>query len=115
MNTYLEYQDEKSDKFWQIETRGKSFTVNFGKRGTKGQMQTKEFGSAEDCLKEAGKLVAEKLKKGYTEVGRTTRSDDVLAGPGDADDQISTMNMSGMWILSSISPIMKSSWIMSWI
>ncbi len=68
MKHYLTYQDSKSNKFWEIETSGKTFTVRFGKIDTKGQTQTKEFATEEQCLKEANKLVSEKLKKGYKEV-----------------------------------------------
>jgi len=67
MQKHLTFQDEKSSKFWKIETCGKSFTVTFGKIGTNGQTQTKEFESEEKCAKEAEKLIAEKLKKGYLE------------------------------------------------
>ncbi|EMJ94453.1 WGR domain protein [Leptospira alstonii serovar Pingchang str. 80-412] len=42
------------------EVVGNSFTVTYGKIGTKGQTQTKTFDSAEECLKEAGKLLSEK-------------------------------------------------------
>lgn len=63
----LVYKDDKSNKFWTIEVEGDSYTVTFGKTGTNGQSQTKEFDSMEDCEKAAQKLVAEKLKKGYKE------------------------------------------------
>jgi predicted DNA-binding WGR domain protein len=68
MTRKLIYQDEKSSKFWSIETKGNSFTVTFGKTGTNGQSQTKKFENKEKCLKEAEKLVNEKLKKGYAEL-----------------------------------------------
>ncbi|EMY78704.1 leucine rich repeat protein [Leptospira weilii serovar Ranarum str. ICFT] len=67
MKHHLTYKDDKSDKFWNIETQEKSFTVTYGKTGTNGQTQTKTFGSEEECLKEAKKLLSEKLKKGYVE------------------------------------------------
>ena len=63
----FQYADEKSDKFWHIELEDSSFTVHFGRTGTNGQTQTKEFGSAEAAKKEYDKLIAEKVKKGYTE------------------------------------------------
>ncbi|WP_338422233.1 WGR domain-containing protein [Leptospira borgpetersenii] len=50
-----------------MEVSGKSFTVTYGKTGTNGQTQTKDFDSEEKCLKEAKKLLSEKLKKGYVE------------------------------------------------
>ncbi|EMN90336.1 WGR domain-containing protein [Leptospira weilii] len=68
MKHHLTYKDDKSDKFWNIEVSGTSFTVTYGKTGTAGQTQTKTFGSEEECLKEAEKLLQEKLKKGYAEV-----------------------------------------------
>jgi predicted DNA-binding WGR domain protein len=63
----FQYTDEKSDKFWHIELADSSFTVHFGRTGTNGQTQTKEFGSAEAAKKEYEKLIAEKVKTGYTE------------------------------------------------
>ena len=63
----FQFADEKSDKFWHIELEDSSFTVHFGRTGTNGQTQTKEFGSAEAAKKEYDKLIAEKVKKGYTE------------------------------------------------
>lgn len=66
MRTF-EFTDAKSNKFWNIELSGKSFTVTFGRIGTNGQTQTKKFASAADAKKEHDKLVSEKLKKGYVE------------------------------------------------
>ncbi len=65
MKKYLEFKDEKSHKFWQIETISNSFTVTYGKIDSKGQTSTKKFDSEEKCLKEAEKLMNQKLKKGY--------------------------------------------------
>lgn len=59
------YKDEKSHKFWDIETNGTNLTVQYGKVGTTGQSQTKQFTSEEECKKAADKLIAEKVKKGY--------------------------------------------------
>lgn len=61
------YSDEKSGKFWTIEINGNSFTVNYGKTGTNGQAQTKDFADEAACKKAAEKLIAEKTKKGYIE------------------------------------------------
>jgi uncharacterized protein (TIGR02996 family) len=65
----FEFREEKSAKFWSIELQGKSFTVRFGKIGTTGQTQTKKFADEASAKKEYDKLVAEKVKKGYVEVG----------------------------------------------
>ncbi len=69
MKHYLTFQDDTSDKFWQIETSEKSFTVTYGRTGTSGQSQTKIFDSEVLCLKESEKILAEKRKKGYAEDG----------------------------------------------
>lgn len=63
----LHFVDAKSDKFWWIETLESEFVVNFGKTGTSGRYQIKEFDSDEACEKEAEKLIVQKMKKGYTE------------------------------------------------
>ncbi|EMY78891.1 WGR domain protein [Leptospira weilii serovar Ranarum str. ICFT] len=79
MKHHLTYQDETSDKFWNIEVSGRSFTVTFGKVGTGGQTQTKTFDDEDQCLKEANKLLAEKLKKGYIDrykTGKTAQTTD---------------------------------------
>jgi predicted DNA-binding WGR domain protein/cell wall assembly regulator SMI1 len=60
-----------SSKFWEIELKDRSFTVAWGRIGTKGQSQTKTFPSSERAKREHDKLVAEKVKKGYRVVGST--------------------------------------------
>jgi predicted DNA-binding WGR domain protein len=56
-----------SQKFWEISIAGKSFAVRFGRIGTAGQSQTKSFADEEKAKREAEKLIAEKVKKGYVE------------------------------------------------
>jgi predicted DNA-binding WGR domain protein len=58
-----------SKKFWAIQLEGKAFDVTFGRIGTAGQTQRKEFATAGEALKAHDKLVAEKVAKGYAEVG----------------------------------------------
>lgn len=65
----FELTDGKSEKFWEINQRGKKITVRFGRIGTKGQEKDKEYQSAADAKKAAESLIAQKLKKGYVEVG----------------------------------------------
>ncbi|MBD2705641.1 WGR domain-containing protein [Spirosoma sp. BT702] len=69
MTRYFSFTDDKSDKFWQIDTHDTSFTVTFGKRGTTGQSQVKTFDTADRCQREADKLIREKTAKGYVESG----------------------------------------------
>ena len=68
----FEFADGKSSKFWEIEASGNQFTVRYGKIGTAGQAQTKEFADAAAAAKSAEKLIAEKTGKGYQEVGGST-------------------------------------------
>lgn len=56
-----------SSKFWQISHAGTDVSVTFGRIGTQGQMQLKQFPSEQRAQQELHKLVAEKLKKGYVE------------------------------------------------
>jgi predicted DNA-binding WGR domain protein len=69
MHHYLEFKDDKSSKFWEITSFEKSFTVRYGKIGTNGQTQTKEFSSVEEAEKAAEIILKEKLNKGYIEKG----------------------------------------------
>lgn len=61
------YKDEKSNKFWWIDYSDCSFAVNYGKYGSIGKFELKEFDTTEDCRKEAEKLIRSKIKKGYVE------------------------------------------------
>ncbi|MBS7231467.1 WGR domain-containing protein [Flavobacterium psychroterrae] len=72
MKKYLKYIDGNSDKFWQIEVTGLEYTVTYGKNGTSGTSQTKSFSTDDECLKSAEKILAEKVKKGYSETGDIT-------------------------------------------
>lgn len=65
--TYLEFRDTKSHKFWTIVVRGNQYTVRYGKVGTQGQSKTKSFDGEAEAQQAADKLVRAKLKKGYEE------------------------------------------------
>jgi predicted DNA-binding WGR domain protein len=88
MKTYLEFNDEKSHKFWQLELKNSTFTVLYGKIGTDGKPHTKEFDTDKEAEQEATKLIKQKIKKGYKEVSskfeqqaqseKTTYSLDIL-------------------------------------
>jgi predicted DNA-binding WGR domain protein len=61
-----EFHEGSSNKFWQIDLDGASFTTTFGKVGSSGQSSTKSFGSEAKAQAEHDKLVREKTGKGYT-------------------------------------------------
>lgn len=63
----FELVEGKSAKFWQVGRDGASLTVTFGRIGTNGQTQTKEFPTEKAAQTELDKLVREKVGKGYSE------------------------------------------------
>lgn len=68
-----------SNKYWEISQDGNEVTVHFGRIGSEGQTQTKDYGSREDAAERVRKLVAEKLREGYVEVaGSGPRPGDLL-------------------------------------
>jgi predicted DNA-binding WGR domain protein len=73
-----EFSEGSSNKFWEINLSGKSFTTTYGKIGTSGQTTIKQWKSEAEAKKEYDKLVAEKTKKGYQLVsgGRAAADDD---------------------------------------
>jgi predicted DNA-binding WGR domain protein len=71
-NRRLIYNQDSSNKFWEIELTDASFTVCFGRIGTEGQSQTKSFASAAEAKTQHDKLVNEKLKKGYVDDAATS-------------------------------------------
>lgn len=72
MKRVFVFQDFKSQKFWSIDVNGTDITVTYGKLGTDGQTQVKNFGTIEEAEKTANKLIAEKTKKGYVETEEET-------------------------------------------
>ena len=65
----FEFRDSTSNKFWEVEVKGKTLNVTFGKIGTKGQSKPKDFAPPEKAKAEMEKLIKEKTGKGYVEVG----------------------------------------------
>lgn len=66
-----ELSEGSSHKFWQIELTGTTTRVTYGKIGSTGQTQIKQFKDAAAAQKAHDALIAEKTKKGYTLVGGT--------------------------------------------
>jgi uncharacterized protein (TIGR02996 family) len=75
-----EFSEGSSNKFWEINLSGKSFTTTYGKIGANGQTTIKSFGSDAEAKKEHDKLVAEKTKKGYALVGAKAAKGTPAAG-----------------------------------
>jgi len=60
-----EFSEGSSNKFWEIDLDGTSFTTTYGRIGTDGQSTIKEFDTEAKAKREYDKLIAEKVKKGY--------------------------------------------------
>lgn len=69
MTREFHFSEGTSNKFWKITVEGSGFTVHYGRIGTAGQVQTKEFASETAAQQAADKLIQEKVKKGYLEQG----------------------------------------------
>lgn len=69
MSRRFEFTDATSNKFWEITVKGKTVTVQYGRIGTEGQTQVKSHATPTEAKAAADKQVAEKVKKGYQEVG----------------------------------------------
>jgi predicted DNA-binding WGR domain protein len=65
----FELVTESANKFWSIDQQGSAYTVHYGRIGTKGQSKTKAFDTAEEARFESAKVIQQKVKKGYLEVG----------------------------------------------
>lgn len=68
MTRRFELAEGGSSQFWEITEEGSSFTVRYGRIGSAGQTQKKEFASEAQARTAAAKLIAEKTGKGYAEV-----------------------------------------------
>ncbi len=67
MKTYLEYTDEKSNKFWEIELNSAelTLTVRFGKIGSAGTTQSKKYPDKPELFSDYRKQINEKMNNGY--------------------------------------------------
>ena len=63
MKRVFVFQDFKSQKFWSIDVVGTDVTVNYGKLGTDGQTQVKNYSTAEEAEKLPINLLRRKQRK----------------------------------------------------
>ncbi|MFC9944869.1 DUF4132 domain-containing protein [Streptomyces pratensis] len=64
-----EFVEGSASKFWETGADGSVVTVRYGRCGSDGRKQTKEYPSAEAAGAQVLKTIAEKERKGYREVG----------------------------------------------
>ncbi|MDK0523342.1 DUF4132 domain-containing protein [Streptomyces sp. ML-6] len=90
-----EYVEGSASKFWETEAVGTAVTVRYGRCGSDGRTQTKEYASAEAAAAQVLKTIEEKEKKGYREVGATASrpsapgSSDSASGPAPVPGEVS--------------------------
>ena len=66
MKKHLEYTDARSNKFWEIELKGKTINICYGRIGIQNPAtQEKSFASTDLAKKYYEQKVREKLNKGY--------------------------------------------------
>jgi predicted DNA-binding WGR domain protein len=83
---HLEFEEGTSSKFWRARVEGKSLFVNYGKIGSAGQTQVKQFASPDVAQAEYEKLVREKRRKGYVDSGGGGGGDEDEPEDRDEDD-----------------------------
>jgi uncharacterized protein (TIGR02996 family) len=66
---HFELEEGSSSKFWETWLEGGKLFTRFGKIGTPGQKNFKDYGSADEAATQRDRLIAEKVKKGYQESG----------------------------------------------
>ncbi len=79
-DVHLVFIEDNSKKFWRARKDKTDLYVNWGRIGTDGQTQLKEFDSAAACQKEFDKLVDQKRKKGYVDEGESSGDEGEEAG-----------------------------------
>ncbi|WP_424188958.1 WGR and DUF4132 domain-containing protein [Actinokineospora sp. G85] len=90
MTRRLEYVGGGSEKFWEGTLTGTTVTARWGRLGAAGQTKDKGFDTVEAAQEHLDKLVAEKLRKGYSEAGapaaKTSEKDSQVPEPEEAAD-----------------------------
>ncbi|HEX5062047.1 MAG TPA: WGR domain-containing protein [Kofleriaceae bacterium] len=76
----LIFEEGTATKFWRARVEGASVHINYGRVGTDGTSQTKDYSSPAQATTEYGKLVADKRRKGYV------ASDEARGTPEEDDD-----------------------------
>src|SRR6185436_13550369 len=73
--------EDGASKSWMITVLGAMHMVEFGKIGKGGQVKSKTFATEAEAQADAEKLIAEKVKKGYVEVGGGAKPETAPVAP----------------------------------
>jgi predicted DNA-binding WGR domain protein len=63
----LEFSQGNSNKLWQAEVSGTTVTIRFRRIDRSGEVLVKSFTNETEAETHVGKLIVEKLEKGYRE------------------------------------------------
>jgi len=63
--------DGSTDQFWAIALHPTAYTLHYGRQGTAGQQETREFDTPEAALADYERAIAARLAQGYMEVHPT--------------------------------------------
>ncbi|MEU8934375.1 DUF4132 domain-containing protein [Streptomyces sp. NPDC048409] len=74
-----ECTQRNSSKFWEAEVSGTVMSVRYGRTGTQGQEQHKEFADATAARAHLARTITQKERKGYQEVTAGTTGDGAAA------------------------------------
>ena len=66
-DVHLVFSKGSSNKFWRARTDDCRMFVNYGRVGTNGQTQVKDFPTPEKAQAEMGKVAGSKRRKGYSD------------------------------------------------
>ncbi|MCG8420611.1 MAG: WGR domain-containing protein [Proteobacteria bacterium] len=69
---HLVFADARSNKFWRARTDGHTLYVNYGRVGSSGQTQIKEFDSPQAAQEALEKQASGKRRKGYADEPNST-------------------------------------------
>jgi predicted DNA-binding WGR domain protein len=80
----LELAEGTSSKFWRARVEDGTLYINYGKVGSAGQTQVKDFGDAATAQREYDTLIHEKRTNGYVDLGIGAAA---LADEDEVDDE----------------------------
>lgn len=80
----LVFTEGSSNKFWRARTDGGRMFVNYGRIGTGGQTQVKDFPTPEKAKSEMEKVAGSKRRKGYVDEGGDASAGEATAAPAPA-------------------------------
>ena len=107
----FEFVEGSSNKFWEVAASGNTLTVRFGRVVSKSQEKSKTFATPELAQKELDKLIAEKLGRGYKEVGSSGTCEADASAEGSAAKlkpaEVTLSDLLGSPALKRVAPQLK--------